>query len=54
MNTHCVRDEFYISELAHTRPSLFAAHLSWFIVMGLAWGRPLEPGTRRPDRLDVE
>jgi hypothetical protein len=54
MNTQCVGDEFYISELAHIRPSLLAAHLIWLIVMGLALGCPLEPGTRGPDGLDVE
>ena len=51
MNTQCVGNEFYFSELVLAPSSLFVAHLVRFIVMGLARGLPLEPGTRRPDGL---
>jgi hypothetical protein len=54
MNMQCVGDEFYFSELVPTRSSLFVAHLSWFIIMGLARGCPLESGTRTPNGLDGE
>jgi hypothetical protein len=54
MNTHCVGNEFYFSELVLTQSSLFVAHLSRLIIMGLARGCPLESGTRTPNGLDGE
>jgi hypothetical protein len=54
MNTQCVGDEFYFSELAYTQPLLLTAHLIWLIVIALVRVCPLKFDTRRPDGLDGE